>query len=164
MDSIEALKSRRSIRSFQKRVIPKDVLEEIVDCGRLAASARNIQPWKFVVVTEKKVLEKLGSICDYGSFIANASACIVVVCEDTKYFLEDGSAATQNILVAAHSKGLGGCWVAGDKKTYAGEVLELLNAPSSIKLISLIPLGYIIKKAGSPPKKGLEEVFIWERF
>jgi nitroreductase len=89
----------------------------MVDCRRLAATAVNIQPWEFVVVTDPEALRSIANTTDFGGFIADAPAYIVVICRETKYYLEDGSAATKNILLAARVHGLGSCWVAGDKKS-----------------------------------------------
>ena len=100
----------------------------------------NLQPWQFVVVTDKSMRAKIAHLTDYGKFIAGAPACIAVFCQDTKYYLEDGSAAVENILLAATALGLGSCWVAGDKKPYAEEVANLLGVPRKYKLIALISL------------------------
>jgi len=116
MDAFEALKTRRSIRSFKDKPIPKDVIDKITDAGRFAATARNVQPWEFVVVTSRDTLKKLADLAENGRFIANAAACVVVFSSDTKYYLEDGCAATENIMLAARAEEVGSCWVAGDKK------------------------------------------------
>ncbi|MGB9620689.1 MAG: nitroreductase family protein [Armatimonadota bacterium] len=163
MDAIECLKTRRSVRSFQMGSIDRAVLEDIVDCGRLAATAINIQPWQFVVVTDAAMRRKIASITDYGKFIAEAPCCIAVFCEKVKYYLEDGSAATQNMLLAANAHGLGSCWVAGDKKPYCAEIARLLGVPDSHTLVSLVAIGYPAS-VPSPPKKALSEVLHWEKF
>ena len=116
MDALEALCTRRSVRRFKPDPLERSEIEKIVEAGRLAATANNLQPWEFVVVTEEAMRRKLAGITDYGKFIAQAPVCIVTFCKDTKYFLEDGSAATQNMLVAARALDLGSCWVAGDKR------------------------------------------------
>ncbi len=134
-----------------------------MDCGRLAATAINIQPWQFVAVTDREMLGKIASITDHGKFIADAPCCIAVFCEKGKYYLEDGSAATQNILLAAHAHGLGSCWVAGDKKPYCGEIGRLLGVPESHTLVSLIAIGHA-ESIPSPAKKPLSEVLHWEKF
>ncbi|MCX7887173.1 MAG: nitroreductase family protein [Verrucomicrobiae bacterium] len=164
MDAITALKTRRSVREFRHDPIPQTVIEEIVDCGRLAATARNIQPWEFVVVTGQATRRKLAEIIDTGRFIADAPVCIVVFCRDVKYYLEDGSAAIQNMLVAAHAHGLGSCWVAGDKKPYCKTVAELLGAPPDQKLVGLVAIGYPAAQPAPPPKRPLHEVLHRERF
>jgi len=163
MDAITALKTRRSVRVYTGKPIPKQILEDIVDCGRLAASAINIQPWEFVVVTKPEMLRKVAEVTDHGKFIADAGACIAVITQATKYYLEDGSAATQNMLVAAHAHGVGSCWVAGDKKPYAPEVCRILGVPEGYKLVSLIALGYA---AESPQKakRPLADVLHWEKY
>ena len=116
MDAIEVLKTRRSVRAYKGEPVPRKVIEDIVDCGRLAATAVNIQPWEFVVVTDARMLRRIATATDYGKFIADAPMCVLVLCRDTKYYLEDGSAAAENILLASRAHGLGSCWVAGDKK------------------------------------------------
>ena len=163
MDAIEVLKTRRSVRAYSSEPVPKRIIEDVIDCGRLAATAINIQPWEFVVVTERGMLRKIAETTDYGKFIAQAGACVVVLCKDTKYYLEDGSAATQNILLAARAHGLGSCWVAGHKKPYASDICRLVGAPPIYKLVSLIPIG---NPAEIPeqPKRPLADVLHWEKY
>jgi nitroreductase len=165
MDPLEILKTRRSIREYLDKEISKDLLEKIVDAGRFAPTARNVQPWEFIVITQAPTLKKLSELAENGRFLAQAKACIAVFCSDTKYYLEDGCAATCNILLAATSLGIGSCWVAGDKKPYCAEVAKLLNVPDSYKLISLVALGYPKSKDSFhiAEKKGLKEVIHWEK-
>ena len=119
MENLELLCVRRSIRMFQNKSIIREDLEKLVDSARFAPTARNVQPWEFVLVTDKDKLIELAKLAENGRFIAQAAACIAVFCVDTKYYLEDGCAATCNILLAATALGIGSCWVAGDKKPYA---------------------------------------------
>ena len=163
MDAITALKTRHSVRAFENRPVPKEILEDIVDCGRLAASAINIQPWEFVVVTNPEVLGQVAGATDHGRFIAQAAACIAVLTQSTKYYLEDGSAATENMLVAARAHGVGTCWVAGDKKAYAPEVCRILGAPEDFNLVSLIALGYPAE-VPQKPKRPLSDVLHWQKY
>ena len=163
MDCIEALKTRRSIRAYTGEPVSREVIEDIIDCGRLAATAINIQPWEFVAVTEKEMLRAIAAATDYGSFIAEAAVCVVVLCKDTKYYLEDGCNASQNILVAARAHGLGACWVAGDKKPYAEKVRRMVGVPEAYKLISLLSIGHPAEEP-QKDKRPLFEVLHWERF
>ena len=163
MDCIEALKTRRSIRAYTGEPVSREVIEDIIDCGRLAATAINIQPWEFVAVTEREMLRSLAAATDYGGFIAEAAACVVVLCKDTKYYLEDGCNASQNILVAARAHGLGACWVAGEKKPYAEKVRRMVGAPEGHKLISLLAIGHPAEEP-QKEKRPLFEVLHWERF
>ena len=163
MDAIEVMKTRRSVRAYIGAPVPKETIEDVIDCGRLAATAINIQPWEFVVVTGRELLRSIAQSTDHGKFISDAPVCVVVLCEDTKYYLEDGSAATENILLAARAHGLGSCWVAGDKKPYASDICHLVGAPPGYKLVSLIPMGY---PAESPerPKRPLSDVLHWDKY
>jgi nitroreductase len=163
MDCIEALKTRRSIRAYTGEPVSRETIEDIIDCGRLAATAINLQPWEFVAVTEPATLRAIAGIADFGRFIAQAAACVVVLCKDTKYYLEDGCNASQNILVAARAHGLGGCWVAGDKKPYADRIRKLVGAPEGYKLISLLSLGHPAEEP-LKHKRPLSEVLHWEKF
>ena len=163
MDAIQCMKTRRSIRAYQDLPVPKELIEDIVDCGRLAATAINIQPWQFIAVTDQGIRTQIAAITEYGKFIAQSPVCIAVFCEDGKYYLEDGSAATQNILNAARAHNLGSCWVAGDKKDYAVDINKLLGVPESYKLISLIAIGYPDEER-NPQKKPLSQVLHWNKY
>lgn len=167
MECLEAIKKRRSIRSYKNKPIGKDILGKLMEAAGFAPTARNIQPWQFVAVTERAMLEKIGQLAENGRFVSTSAACIAVFCADTKYYLEDGCAATQNILLAATAEGIGSCWVAGDKKPYASRINALLDAPAGLKLVSLIALGYP-EPAGSlsvsAHKKPLKEIVHWEKF
>lgn len=162
---LEIIKKRRSVRKYLDKPISKDILKQLVDAGRLAPTARNDQPWEFVVATERELLKKVGEATDHGKFLRDSAACIIVCCQDTKYFLEDGSAATENIILAAESFGVCSCWVAGHKKAYCEEVKKILNIPDDLIIVSLISLGYpdTLEKINRQ-KKGLDEVLHWEKF
>ncbi len=166
MDLLEIIKKRRSVRQYTEKSIPKDALLSIIDAGRFAPTARNVQPWEFVAITDKIMLKKIADLAENGRFVSEAAACIAVFCTDTKYYLEDGSAATENILLAAANLGIGSCWVAGDKKPYCAQISGLLNVPVSLKLVSLVALGFpeseeVFKVA---EKRGLDKLLHWEKF
>ena len=164
METKEAIKKRVSVRVYDGRPIPKEVLESMVDAGRLAPTARGVEPWEFIVITDKSLLAKIGALANNGNFIADGTACIAILCKNTKYYLEDGCAATENILIAAADVGVGACWVAGDKKDYCERVKSLLGAPAELKLVSMIAMGY--PKDTNPPKarRPLASVLHWEKF
>lgn len=158
MELIDVIKARRSIRKYEDRPIPGDVINDILDCARLAPTAINIQPWLVGCVTDKALLERLANLADHGRFIKGSAACFAVFCEKgQKYYLEDGCAATMNIITAAAAKGIGTCWVAGDKKEYAEPVRRLLNVPETYTLVSLVAAGYP-DEAPKKEKKKPEEV------
>jgi nitroreductase len=164
LDAIETLKTRRSVRSYQDKSVPREAIETIIDSARLAPSANNIQPWEFIVVTEAGTRKRIADLADYGKFIADAGACVAVFAKGVKHYLEDASAATENLLVAAHALGLGTCWVAGYKKDYAEPVRELLGVPEGYMLVALVSLGYPAEKPEPHGKRDLSEVLHWEKF
>lgn len=165
MDAIEVLKQRRAVRTFEDKPIPKNILEDIIDCGRLAPSGNNAQPWHFVVVTDKDTLKFISEKATYGKFIKDAAACVVVYCDkDNRHHLEDGSAATENIMLAAKAYGISSCWVAGYDRSYENDINERLNVPSNLRMISIIPLGYSQDNPSPRNKKSLQDVIHWEKF
>jgi nitroreductase len=87
----------------------------------------------------------------------------VVLCRNSKYYLEDGCNASQNILVAAHAHGLSGCWIAGDKKPYAESIRRMVGAPDGLRLVSLLSIGHPAEEP-TIAKRSLSEVLHWEEF
>ena len=164
MDFFETVKKRCSIRDFDDKSILKSDIEKIVDAARCAPTARAVEPWEFIIITECKMLKKMAELAVNGAFLASAAAAIVIFCHDTKYYLEDGCAATENALLAAAALGIGSCWVAGDKKDYAEEFGKLLNAPQDCRLISIIALGHVKEQFLGSKKRGLSEVIHWETY
>lgn len=164
MDTFDAIKKRTSVREYIDKPIEKEKLEKIVDAGRVAPTARAEGPWEFVVVTKKEKIRELANITDHGKFLADGAAAIVVFCKDTKYYLEDGCAATENMLLAATALGIASCWIAGDKKFYCPDIARALGVPEGYKLISIISLGYSKTEPTPHKKRPLKEVIHWEKF
>jgi nitroreductase len=156
--------NRRSVRKYKQGDISKTLLEEAVWAASQAPTARNVQPWEFVVVMQGPRLKELSMIVSpNGAFLEYASACIVIFCHDTKYYLEDGCAATTQALLALSLAGLGACWIAGDKKEYAEKVRVFLGGAPDLKLVSLISVGKPAE-IPAPQKRGLKELIHWEKF
>ena len=164
LDALEAIRKRRSVRRYKPDPIPAEIIEKLADAGRWAPSAMNVQPWEFIAITDPNTRRRIAEITDYGKFIAEAPLCMAVLCKDTKYYLEDGCAAVENILIAATALGLGSCWVAGDKKRYADDILRLLGAPSGYKLVALIAIGYPNEGERHRERRDLKEILHYERF
>lgn len=164
MQTFDAIRKRASVREYAPRSVGKDILEQLVDAGRRAPSARAVEPWEFIVVTAKPSLSALADIAENGRFLREAAAGIVIFSQDTKYYLEDGAAATENILLLAADLGLGACWVAGDKKPYAQKVGDLLGVARGFKLVSIISLGWPRNAPEQKKKRSLSDVIHWEKF
>ena len=161
MDALEAIRKRRTVRNFTGAAIPRADLETIVDAGRLAASGYNRQPWDFIVVTDRGMIEQLKIAAQW---MEKAGAIIAVVLDPaTKYWLEDGSAAVQNMLVAATALGYGSCWLEGYTLPLESQFKALLGVPDDKRLLTLVPIGVPVEWP-TKEKKPLEQVLHWEKY
>ena len=159
----EVIKRRRSVRKFEPKPISEEIIRDILDCARLAPTANNLQPWLFGAVTDPSIRREIAELTEYGKFIKDCAVCFAVFADSTKkYFLEDGCAATENILLACAAHGIGSCWVAGHKKVYVDSIRKLLKVPEPYTLIALIAAGYS-KEQPSPKKKTLDEVTFYNK-
>ena len=161
-EALKVIAARHSVRRFADRPVARETIEQIIDAARRAPTARNVQPWAFVVVTDADTRAWIGDTTDHGKFIADAPVCVVVLCADTKYYLEDGCAAVENLMLAATALGVGSCWVAGDKKAYAAKMVAKVGAPQEMKLVALVALGYAADDAEPKAKRPLDDVLHWE--
>ena len=124
MDALEAIHRRRSVREFTGDAVPRADLEKIVDAGRMAATGYNRQPWEFIVITERTMIEQLKVAAQW---MDKAGAIIAVALDPTtKYWLEDGSAAVENMLIASTALGYGSCWLEGYTLPREEEFKDLL--------------------------------------
>ena len=167
-DTLAAIKNRKSIRSYIDKKVPQEILEDLIDCARLAPTGYNKQAWKFAVITDKEIKKEIAGEAKYGRFIKEAGACVAVFCDENEALtsLEDASAATENILIAAAAYGLGTCWVNSYKKEHSNEVENILNTPDNYTLMTLIAVGYYEseKENKERNKKSLDEVLVWNKF
>lgn len=165
METLTCIAHRHSTRAYKGEAIEPAILEKIIDAARLAPTARNEQTWEFIVVVDPETRRRMAELTDgNGKFIAEAGACVAVYCRDTKYFLEDGAAATTTLIIAATALNVQSCWVAGDKKSYAAPITALLGVPADYKLVSLVALGKEAGAAKPRHKRPLNEVLHWDRF
>ena len=173
MDVFEAIYARRTIRTFTGKKIPKSDLEKMVDAARLAPSATNRQMWDFIVITEKKILDDIlhhfYSSRKYKTYedgkCDGASAIIAVIMDESnEYWREDGSAATENMLLSARGLGWGSCWIEGQVRPHEDHFKGLLGVPEGKRILLMIALGEPVTWSPSPPKKSLSEVLHWDKY
>jgi nitroreductase len=151
MELMEAIKGRRSIRKFKNPNIPDEAIAQLIEAASYAPSAGNIQPWEFVIVRTPTVKQKLVKAA-YNQKQVQEAPVIIVVCADenrsstgygnrgkTLYCIQDTSAAIQNILLTAHSLGLGTCWIGAFDEN---EAKDAVNAPEGVRPVAMIPIGY----------------------
>jgi nitroreductase len=161
MNALEAIRKRRSVRKYTGEPIPREDLKKIVDAGRLAATGSNRQPWDFIVVTEREMIERLKVAAQW---MEKAAAIIAVVMDpSSRWWVEDGSAAVENMLIASTALGYGSCWLEGYTLPREEEFKELLGVPKEKRLLTLIPIGVPVEWP-TKEKRPLEEVLHWERY
>jgi nitroreductase len=148
MDALQAIRTRRSIRAYTDQAVPETIIDELLGAAMQAPSARNQQPWHFVVLTRRDRLNALAEIMPYGKMLHHAPLGIVV-CADLEhetspgYWVEDCSAATQNLLLAAHALGLGAVWLGMyPSATRVAAVRALLGLPEGVTPLCGIAVGY----------------------
>ncbi len=144
--SIRSILARRSIRQYTSQPVQEEQLEKLLEAGMAAPSARNRKPWHFVVVTGRDRLNQLSEAHPYGDMLKQAPAAIAV-CGDTAispdYWVQDCSAATENILIAAASIGLGSVWLGCHPRRERVEAIkEVLEIPENTEVLSLIAIGH----------------------
>jgi nitroreductase len=160
-DALEVIRKRRSVRDYTGEPIPQGDLETIVDAGRLAASGHNKQPWDFVVVTERELIEQLKVA---SLWMEKAGAIIAVVVDpSSRWWREDSSAAVENMLIAATALGYGSCWLQGYTEPREEEFKTLLDIPGEKRLLTLVPIGVPVQWP-TVEKKSLDQVIHWERY
>ncbi|MGC8717790.1 MAG: nitroreductase family protein [bacterium] len=169
MDVYEAIKTRRSVRAYQEKEVPEDVIKRILEAARLAPSAGNRQQWKFIVVRDSKLREKLIPAVNNQYFVGQAPVIIVAValepdrvmsCEVPAYAV-DLAIAVDHITLAATAEGLGTCWIGAFSQS---EVKRILNIPPHYKVVTLIPLGYPADSPRTKSRKPLEEIVCYDTF
>jgi nitroreductase len=147
MNVLEAILSRRSVRKYNTKPVPPDELEEVVRYAMYAPSAVNKQPWHFIIIDDRKILEEILKFHPHANMLAGAAAAILI-CGDEQlahtsaYWPVDCSAATENLLLAAHGKGLGAVWLGiYPREERIAAMKALMNLPAHIHPFSLISLG-----------------------
>ena len=148
MEAIEAILSRRSIRRYTRQPVPDATVRQLLRAAMSAPSAGNAQPWQFVVITDRRLLDEIPTFHPYADMVKEASVAIVV-CGDLRlekykgYWVQDCSAASENLLLAAHALGLGAVWVGVyPTEERVGRMQTLLGLPRHVTPLCLIPVGY----------------------
>jgi nitroreductase len=163
MEVYEAVRTVLAVRKYQDKPVPPDIVQQIVEAGRLTGSSMNGQPWHFIVVENRDTLRQLGALARTGPYIAQAPLAIVVAIDKTKFAVSDASRAIQSMILTAWSEGIGSNWVG-----FMGlsEVKSLLNIPTDLDVLAILPFGFpaeIIGK-GKKKRKPLSEVVNRGRF
>lgn len=147
LEALDAILTRRSIRRYTGEPVPTTAIEEILAAAMNAPSSKNLRPWHFLVITDRRILREVPSFHPHAKMVPDAPAAILV-CGDLArdehgFWVQDCSAATQNILLSAHAKGLGAVWlgVYPLAERVAG-FRRLLGLPETVVPLSLVPIGF----------------------
>jgi nitroreductase len=148
METMDAIFTRRSIRKYLPKPVTWDVIESILKAGMNAPSAGDEQPWHFVMLDRRDLLEKISETHPYAKMLKDAPVAILV-CGDQNvpkfkdFWVQDCSAASENMLLAAHDLGLGAVWIGiYPSENMTREVGRLLNIPEHVTPFSIIGMGY----------------------
>lgn len=169
MDVMEAIRARRSIRAFQDRDVEDEKLRRVLEAGRLAPSARNVQEWKFLVVKDPAVRKRLAQAAKGQMFVADAPVVIVAcgtICDYTMScgqlaYPIDVAIAVDHMTLVAVEQGLGTCWLGA---FYEDQVKEILGIPEEIRVVTMLPLGYPERVPEPRGRKAFDEVVVFERW
>ena len=159
----ELIKARRSVRAYRDKAIAEEVLERVLESARWAPSARNLQPWKLLVVRDEGVRRKLAVAASEQMFIAQAPVVVVAVALDPERIFScevpgypvDVSIAVDHLSLAATGEGLGTCWIAAFDQD---KVARLMGLPADQKVVVLMPMGYAADEPVARERKGLGEL------
>lgn len=171
MSVLDIIRQRRSVRVYKSDPIPEESLLRILEAARLAPSGKNLQPWKFILVQEKKMKKKLAIASNKQDFIADAPL-VLVACgfpdecyrsmgRYMKSWPVDVTIALEHMILQAQEEGLGTCWIGSFEEE---EVKTLLSVPDFVRVLALTPLGYPGEKPESRGRKSLEEIISYDSF
>lgn len=173
MEVFQAISQRRSIRKFKEKEVPDSLIMKIIQAGIWAPSAGNLQSWEMILVKDPETRKKLSEAAYMRDFISKAPAVMVAcinksVCSMVYgargvelYSIQDVSCALENMLLMAHARGLGACWVGAFDEQ---EVIDLLRIPSQLRPVALVPLGYPDEKPYPPPRRDVDDFLHFERY
>jgi nitroreductase len=165
MDLYDAINTRRSIRRFEDTPVPREVLSRIAQAGIEAPTGCNKQLRHFIIVDDEKALIALDAL----GLSKGAPACIVIVMDPTAtpygaFWMQDASAAMENMLLAAVAEGLGACWIEGQVIPAEDDLRALFGVPDDLRVWSLLPVGVPAESPARPPKPTFDEMVSFNQF
>ncbi len=157
MDALDAVLTKIEVREFAPEDVPYYIQKKVLEAGRMAGSAYNRQPWIFILINDKELLEKVAALAPTGPYISKAAFAVAVFVDPRNpFYIIDGTRAVQNMMIAGWSLGLGSVWVNGLERE---KITELLKAPKDFYLLTVIPFGKPAKKLkGKKKRKPLNEI------
>lgn len=151
MDTLEAIRTVRSVRDFEKRDVPDEIITRILNAGRWSGSSKNTQPWQFILIKDRHVLTELSKCGDYAQHLLRANFAIAILTDKTKRAEYDAGRCSQNMFLAAWNEGVGSCIASMHREQDAKRVL---GVPDAYAINQVISFGYPTGEYLHPPKKG----------
>jgi nitroreductase len=169
MNVKDAIQNRYSVRAYQDRPVEREKLLAVLEAGRLAPSGGNRQPWRFVVVQDAALRQKLIDACRQQEFIGQAPVVIVAVGLTPERIMTCGvpgdavdvSIALEHIALAAVEQGLGTCWIGAFEQD---KIRQVLSIPATVKVIEVMPLGYPADPPRPKTRKPMDEIVCWDKW
>lgn len=164
-DMLNFLLTRRSIRRFKPDPVPDELLIKILDVARYAPSARNSQPWAFIVVKDPEIKKKLANVHIWAKPLENAPVGVVIACNNEvspESYQVDCANATMQLMLAAHAVGLGSVWLQTLRNI--SEVQEIIGLPKNYVPIAMLALGFPNETPMAKKRKELKEIVYLNRF
>ncbi|OGW38493.1 MAG: nitroreductase [Nitrospirae bacterium RBG_13_39_12] len=165
MDILKSVKDRRSIREFQKKKIPEEIVDKLIDSLIWAPSAGNLQARKFYFVKDERTKKKIAAVALNQNFISEAPL-VIVGCTDSRisskygergiylYSIQDVAVSIMGMMLVAHENGLGSTWVGA---FHEDEVFKILSMPDFLRPVAIVPVGYPLKVSYPPPRVSKKE-------
>ncbi len=166
MNLLDVIKKRRSIRSFTAQKIEKEKTEALLQAAMYAPSAVNKQPWHFIVIDDRLIMNEIMKIHPHSKMLTTANQCILVCGDlkqqhDTGYWITDCAAATENILLAATALGLGSCWVGiYPREARMNAMREIFDLPAHVEAFALVALGYPAEEKKTPERFQPDKIYL----
>jgi len=163
MEVFDAIRTRRSIRKYKSEPIPEEKLRTILEAARLAPSAGNRQPWRFIVIQNTERKKALAKVANNQTFL-DASAIIVATGDpdvSARWYEKDPMIALEHIVLAATALGYGTCWIGAFDED---AIKHLLKIPTNVKVIALLPIGIPDETPAPRPRKEFSEIFFKEEW
>lgn len=150
---LDNIASRMSVRSYEDKAVPAEMVERLLRAAMAAPSAKNRQPWEFVVVDDRATLDALAARLKYAKMLAQAPLAVIVCAEtmvthsdgtvsENPFWEQDAAAATENLLLAAEALGLGAVWTAASDKERSEAVKSVISMPSTVMPLCVVPIGF----------------------
>lgn len=169
MDVFTTVNERRSVRNFKADPVEEEKLRKVLEAARLAPSAGNHQPWKFIVVKDEARRKALARMANNQAFVAQAPVVIAACATKTDHIMANGqycypidvSIAVDHMTLVAVEEGLGTCWIGAFSEP---EVKRILEIPEPVRVVALLPLGYPEAGSRTSSRKRLDQIVCYEKF